>query len=59
MSYATLLRLSGLALLVALLLQVLGFVLHPPSERVWTCSNLPTDPRTSSCSSRGCSRCSA
>jgi hypothetical protein len=34
MSYATLLRLSGLALLVALTLQVLGFVLHPPSERV-------------------------
>lgn len=34
MSYATLLRLSGLALLVALPLQVLGFVLHPPSERV-------------------------
>ncbi len=34
MSSATLLRLSGLALLVALPLQVLGFVLHPPSERV-------------------------
>ena len=34
MSSATLFRLSGLALLVALPLQVLGFVLHPPSERV-------------------------
>ncbi len=33
-SSATLFRLSGLALLVALPLQVLGFVLHPPSERV-------------------------
>jgi len=34
MSSATLFRLSGLALLVALPLQVLGFVLHPPGERV-------------------------
>lgn len=34
MSSATLFRLSGLALLIALPLQVLGFVLHPPSERV-------------------------
>jgi hypothetical protein len=33
MSSATLFRLSGLALLVALPLQVLGFVLHPPSEQ--------------------------
>lgn len=33
MSSATLYRLSGLALLIALLLQVLGFVLHPPGER--------------------------
>ena len=33
MSSKTLLRLSGLALLIALPLQVLGFVLHPPSER--------------------------
>ena len=30
----TLYRLSGLALLIALPLQVLGFILHPPSERV-------------------------
>ena len=34
MSSATLFRLSGLALLVALPLQVFGFVLHPPSESV-------------------------
>lgn len=34
MSSRTLFRLSGLALLIALPLQVLGFVLHPPSERV-------------------------
>ena len=34
MSSATLFRLSGLALLIALPLQVLGFVLHPPSEEV-------------------------
>lgn len=30
----TLFRLSGLALLIALMLQVLGFVLHPPGEQV-------------------------
>lgn len=34
MSPTMLFRLSGLALLIALPLQVLGFVLHPPSERV-------------------------
>jgi hypothetical protein len=34
MSSATLFRLSGLALLVALPLQIVGFVLHPPSEQV-------------------------
>lgn len=34
MSSATLFRLSGLALLIALPLQILGFVLHPPSEQV-------------------------
>lgn len=34
MSSATLFRLSGLALLIALPLQILGFVLHPPSEEV-------------------------
>ena len=34
MSPTTLFRLSGLALLIALPLQVLGFLLHPPSERV-------------------------
>lgn len=34
MSPTTLYRLSGLALLIALPLQVLGFVLHPPSEQV-------------------------
>ena len=34
MSSTTLFRLTGLALLIALTLQVLGFVLHPPSERV-------------------------
>jgi hypothetical protein len=34
MSTRTLLRLSGLALLIALPLQVVGFVLHPPSENV-------------------------
>lgn len=34
MSSKTLLRLSGLALLIALPLQILGFVLHPPSEQV-------------------------
>ncbi len=34
MSSTTLFRLSGLALLIALPLQVLGFVLHPPSEQV-------------------------
>ena len=34
MSSKTLFRLSGLALLIALPLQVLGFVLHPPSEQV-------------------------
>lgn len=34
MTSATLFRLGGLALLVALPLQVLGFVLHPPGERV-------------------------
>lgn len=34
MSPTLLYRLSGLALLVALPLQVLGFVLHPPSEQV-------------------------
>ncbi len=34
MSSRTLFRLSGLALLIALPLQVLGFVLHPPSEQV-------------------------
>ncbi|QIN79166.1 hypothetical protein GBA65_12260 [Rubrobacter marinus] len=33
MSSAALFRLSGLALLIALPLQVLGFVLHPPSEQ--------------------------
>ena len=31
MSSTTLYRLSGLALLIALLLQILGFILHPPS----------------------------
>jgi hypothetical protein len=34
MSSRTLFKLSGLALLIALPLQVLGFVLHPPSEQV-------------------------
>ncbi len=34
MSSTTLFRLSGLALLIALPLQILGFVLHPPSKRV-------------------------
>lgn len=34
MSSRTLFRLSGLALLIALPLQVVGFVLHPPSEQV-------------------------
>ena len=34
MSSRTLFRLSGLALLIALPIQVLGFVLHPPSEQV-------------------------
>jgi hypothetical protein len=34
MSQTTLFRLSGLALLIALPLQILGFVLHPPSEQV-------------------------
>lgn len=34
MSSTTLFRVSGLALLIALPLQILGFVLHPPSERV-------------------------
>lgn len=34
MTSATLFRLGGLALLVALPLQVLGFILHPPGERV-------------------------
>ena len=34
MSSATLFRLSGLALLIALPLQVVGFLLHPPSEQV-------------------------
>ena len=34
MSSKTLFRLSGLALLIALPLQVLGFILHPPSEQV-------------------------
>ena len=34
MSSKTLFRPSGLALLIALPLQVLGFVLHPPSEQV-------------------------
>ncbi len=34
MSSKTLFRLSGLALLIALPLQILGFVLHPPSEQV-------------------------
>ncbi|MBA3472909.1 MAG: hypothetical protein H0T57_06700 [Rubrobacter sp.] len=34
MSSVALFRLSGLALLIALPLQVLGFVLHPPSEEV-------------------------
>ncbi len=34
MSSATLFRLSGLALLIALPLQIVGFVLHPPSEQV-------------------------
>jgi hypothetical protein len=34
MSSKTLFRLSGLALLIALPLQVIGFVLHPPSEQV-------------------------
>jgi hypothetical protein len=33
MSAGTLFRLSGLALLVALPLQILGFVLHPPTEQ--------------------------
>lgn len=33
MSSTTLFRLSGLALLIALPLQILGFVLHPPSEQ--------------------------
>jgi hypothetical protein len=34
MSLRTLFRLSGLALLIALPLQILGFVLHPPGEQV-------------------------
>ena len=34
MTSATLFRMGGLALLVALPLQILGFVLHPPGERV-------------------------
>lgn len=34
MSQSRLYRLSGLALLIALPLQVVGFVLHPPSEQV-------------------------
>ncbi len=34
MSSKTLFRLSGLALLIALPLQIVGFVLHPPSEQV-------------------------
>lgn len=34
MSSPTLFRLGGLALMIALLLQILGFVLHPPSEQV-------------------------
>jgi hypothetical protein len=34
MSSRTLFRLSGLALMIALPLQILGFVLHPPSEQV-------------------------
>lgn len=34
MSSKTLFRLSGLALLIALPLQILGFVLHPPGEQV-------------------------
>lgn len=34
MSSRTLFKLSGLALLIALPLQILGFVLHPPSEQV-------------------------
>lgn len=34
MTSTTLFRLSGLALLIALPLQILGFVLHPPSEQV-------------------------
>ncbi len=34
MSSTTLFRLSGLALLIALPLLILGFVLHPPSEQV-------------------------
>lgn len=34
MSSKTLFRLSGLALLIALPLQILGFVIHPPSEQV-------------------------
>ncbi|CAN5806780.1 hypothetical protein BH18ACT11_BH18ACT11_13490 [soil metagenome] len=34
MSSRTLFRLSGLALLIALPLQILGFALHPPSEQV-------------------------
>lgn len=34
MSSRTLFRLSGVALLIALPLQVLGYVLHPPSEQV-------------------------
>lgn len=34
MSSSTLFRLSGLALLIALPLQIAGFVLHPPGERV-------------------------
>lgn len=34
MSSRMLFRLSGLALLIALPLQILGFVLHPPSEQV-------------------------
>lgn len=33
MSPTTLFRLSGMALLIALPLQILGFVLHPPSEQ--------------------------
>ncbi len=34
MSSTTLFRLSGLALLIALPLQIVGFVLHPPSEEI-------------------------